>query len=199
MYYVLKCMPPIGFDHYTLKVPQRVRNKRWPAGVLFSEQDERPGFHPPPEPIEITTVPEAEVPPNIYGELYWIPIPLMSRRLVAALRAAGVDNLQTFETTLVTLEGKNPPPKDHYLAVNIVGLVEAADLGKSEINPDVPERMIATDFDSLAVDTSKAKDLAMFRLAENVSAVLVHERVKNHVEAAGITTLRWMVPAEWAG
>lgn len=36
-------------------------------------------------------------------------------------------------------------------------------------------------------------------LAENTSAVLVHERVKKQVEDAGINTLTWIPPEMWAG
>jgi len=39
----------------------------------------------------------------------------------------------------------------------------------------------------------------MFRLAQNTSAVLVHKRVKEYVDAAGIDTLTWFRPEEWAG
>lgn len=111
----------------------------------------------------------------------------------------GVDNLQTFETKLTNIQGKNPPREDHYLAVNILGLVAAADLQKSVTNPAVKEKMISMDFHSLVIDPTKAHDLLLFRLAQNTSAVLVHERVKHAVEAAGITTLNGFRPEEWAG
>jgi hypothetical protein len=39
----------------------------------------------------------------------------------------------------------------------------------------------------------------MFRLAENITAVLVHEHVKDQVERGGISTLTWLAPEEWAG
>jgi uncharacterized protein DUF1629 len=201
MYYVLDCHSPLEAEHYTLEASDDGNDKRWEEGVLFSEHDKREGFHPPTKVIGLETQPEDEEEEQafVYPELTWIPIPLMSRRLVLALQAAGVDNLQTYETRLVTVEGKNPPHRNYYLAVNIVGLVEAADFAKSEVNPAVKERMISMDFYSLAIDEAKAKDLSMFRLAENISAVLVHERVKEQVEAAGITTLTWIPPEEWAG
>ncbi|OHA80417.1 MAG: hypothetical protein A2675_01525 [Candidatus Yonathbacteria bacterium RIFCSPHIGHO2_01_FULL_51_10] len=197
-YFVLDCMSPLEYEHYLLKVDYSAQ-KRWEAGVLFSNQDERDGFHQPTEPIELQTKADTEVPPRIYAELYWQPIPLMSRRLVAALQEAGVDNLQTFETRLVTVQGKSPPPVDHYLAVNIVGLVKAADLNKSKTNSDVPEKLTSMDFHSLAIDESKTHEQLMFRLAENISAVLVRERVKSFIESKGINTLTWYRPEDWAG
>jgi hypothetical protein len=172
---------------------------RWVAGALFSTLDERRGMHPPQVPIAIDTVPEAPELPNIYPVLTWTPIPLMSRRLVDALRSAGVANLQTFETRLASVQGDSPPPTDHYLAVNIVGCIAAADLARSQINPEVPDRLVSTDFYALAIDVDKAGGQLMFRLAENVSAVLVHQRVKAAVEAAGIDSLTWLPPQQWAG
>jgi hypothetical protein len=198
-YYVLKCLPAIQVDHYRLQVGYPANDKRWEAGLVFSNQNRSDELQPPPVPIPIRTETEEPDIPNIYAELYWNPIPLMTRRLVQALRGAGIDNLQTYETTLESAQGEHPPPADHYLAVNIVGCVAAADLGKSEISPDTPERIVSTDFHSLSIDESKARALLLFRLAENITAVLVHEHVKEQVERSGITTLTWLAPEEWAG
>ena len=196
-YYILDCAAPLEAEHYVLEADYPASDKRWKAGVMFLDTDERAGFTPPTDMIELQT--EADEPPRVYAELYWHPIPLMSRRLVAVLRSAGVDNLQTYETSLVGALGSYPPPEDHYLAVNIVGLVAAADLTKSKTNPAVAEKLISVDFYSLAIDPSKARDLLLFRLAENISAVVVHERIRKAVEASGITTLTWYKPQEWAG
>lgn len=198
-YYVLDCMSSLEAEHYSLDVGYPANDKRWHAGLLFSPRDERETCQPPSEPIEIRTEEGADDPHRIYPELTWVPIPLMSRRLVEALRAAGVDNLQTYETRLVTTHGQNRPAPDHYLAVNVVGLVAAADFAKSKTKPEVLERMISTDFYSLAVDADSARGQLLFRLAENVSAVLAHEHVKKRVEARGIDTLTWMQPEDWAG
>ena len=37
----------------------------------------------------------------------------------------------------------------------------------------------------------------MFRLAESVMGIVVHESVKQAIEAAGIDTLTFVDPAEW--
>jgi hypothetical protein len=198
-YFVLKCMPSSEADYYRLQAGYPATDKRWEAGLLFSDQNRSEELQPPPVPIPLTTEPEEEGLPNVYAELYWNPIPLMSRRLVAALRAAGVDNFQTYDTRLESVEGKKPPPKDNYLAVNIVGRVAAADLAKSKSNPETTETIISMDFNSLAVDEAKARDFLLFRLAENITAVLVHARVKEQVDASGIDTLTWLAPEEWAG
>ena len=198
-YYVLECLPRLEAEHYRLNVGFPANDKRWHAGLLFSDRNRSEELQPPPVPIPVGTQPEDPAIPNVYAELYWNPIPLMTRRLVSALREAGVDNMQTYDTRLESVEGSNPPPPDRYLAVNIVGRVAAADLGKSDINAETPERIISTDFHSLSIDESKARDFLMFRLAENITAVLVHERVREHVERRGIDALTWLAPEEWAG
>jgi hypothetical protein len=196
-YYVLDCAAPLQAEHYLLDVDYPASDKRWKAGVMFTDKDERAGFTPPEGVIELRT--EADEPPRVYAELYWHPIPLMSRRLVKTLISAGVDNLQTYETRLLEAWGSPPPPEDYYLAVNIVGCVAAADLAQSKMNPAVSEKLVSADFYSLAIDPAKARDMYLFRLAENISAVIVHERIRKAVEAGGITTLTWYRPEEWAG
>jgi hypothetical protein len=198
-YFILDCDSPLEAVFYQIEVKYPVECLRWRSGILFSKENKRSDFVSPEEPIELSVEPEDEPPLRIYPELTSNPIPLMSRRLVAALREAGVKNLQTFETVLNDVQGKNPPPNDFYLAVNIFELVSAADLKKSKTNPEVQEKRISMDFFSLSIDEEKASGHLMFRLAENVSAVLVHEKVKEYVESKGINNLTWYKPEEWAG
>lgn len=199
MYFVIKWQAPLRNERHLLEVEDKVSDKRWHSGRIFSENDDDDEFHPPTDVIELRTEKPTGRLPHVYPEYCSNPIPLMTHRLVAALRQAGVDNLQTYETRLIDPLGTPPAPPDLYLAVNIVGRVAAADLSKSVLNPEVKERMISMDFHSLAVDEKRARGALMFRLAENISAVLVHESVKKHVETSGIDTLTWLSPDEWAG
>jgi hypothetical protein len=59
--------------------------------------------------------------------------------------------------------------------------------------------MISMDFNSLAIDEAAAGGALLFRLAESVNAIVVHERVRRHLEASGITTLTFIEPEDWAG
>ena len=198
-YYVLDCLSPLRKANYTLEVEYPANDKAWRKGASLTPGAEWEDEQPPPEPIEVKTREElVDAHMFIYPELAWMPIPLMTRRLVAALRNAGVDNLQTFETLLVAPQGNDPPPPNHYLAVNVLGLLAAADENKSQSDPGTG-RLIYRDFHSLAIDETKARDILMFRLAENTSAVIVHERVKQAVETQGIQTLSWISPERWAG
>ncbi len=209
-YYVLDCygsdLEPTRsgcsmVEHYTLEVKPEANNLIWTMGALLTPGAKWKNDRSPVEPIEIATEPkeEEEGVESAYPELTWVPIPLMSRRLVSALENAGVHHLQTFETVLTNVEGSNPPPRNHYLAVNVLGLVAAADMKKSKFPAGTEETLISMDFDSLAIDEAKTMGFLMFRLAENTSAVLVHERVKNMVQEAGIDTLSWIPPERWAG
>jgi len=209
-YYVLECQydPPVPPGRYArrykLEVGGEVADYEWNVGRIFLANNKWEDERPPKEPIELATEPQ---PAEEYGaenwgfyrELYWTPIPLFSRRLVDALIKGGVHNIQTYETVLTNVEGDNPPPRDHYLAVNVIGLIDAADMEKSVISPGSKEELYATDFDSLVIDEKAPRGMLMFRLAQNISAVLVHQRVKEYVEAAGIDTLTWFRPEEWAG
>ena len=44
--------------------------------------------------------------------------------------------------------------------------------------------MIDTDFDGFTIDETKIGDLLMFRMAECITAILVHEKVRRGLETA---------------
>jgi hypothetical protein len=102
---------------------------------------------------------------------------LMSQGLVDAIKASGVDNLQAFPAVLT--EGSTGAARTDYCVVNIIGLVAAADLQKSEAIPLGGGQV----FTSLEVEADKAKGLLMFRLAESLIDVIVHEKVARAIEA----------------
>jgi hypothetical protein len=197
-YYVLECIGGRRSLRFQLEADCH-NGECWHMGRLFSSADEDRDFHPPSKIIELRTKIDSKVRERVYSELTWDPLPLMSRRLVAAFKDAGINNLQTFETRLINPQGDPPVPDNQYLAVNIVGLVAAANLLESETNPAVEDKVLSMDFQSLVIDPLKARNLPMFRLAENISAVLVHERIKNFVQSKGIDTLTWYEPEAWAG
>ena len=117
--------------------------------------------------------------------------------LLSALKSAGVENLQLFDAVLI-----DPVANvryETYKAVNVVGLIAAADLEKSEYSTPSGIPRIDTDFDSLALDPSKIKDTYMFRLAESVNAIVIRHNVKQAVEGAGIPYIDFVEPEEWFG
>jgi len=147
----------------------------------------RPFDTPPPDPIRIELVPVTD----FTGE----PAPmfdrymcLMGEAMVGALRRCGVDNIDTYPAILVDSVNHR---EFEYLAINILGLIAAADLSKSQWSNFDGAARIDTHFDALAVDPDKARGQLMFRLAEDTGTIVVHAKVKQALESAGIAMLRF--------
>jgi hypothetical protein len=123
--------------------------------------------------------------------------PVMSNDLVKVLTSAGVNNIQYFDAILVN------PDSGHeyadYKAFNVVGLVAAADMTKSELMGTSDSSMGDVDFHALVLDESKARGLLLFRLAEKISAIVVHEKIKTAIEAANIPGFVFYEPGDWSG
>jgi hypothetical protein len=138
--------------------------------------------------------------PDVPGELlpmYKSSAPLMRADLLAALSESGVDNLQLFDAVLRD-PIKNAEHKD-YKAVNIVGVVAAADLAASQMMGTTDSTLIDADFHRLAFREKIPNDLLLFRLAESVNAIVVHDRVKRRIESAGIPGMTFYASGEWSG
>lgn len=138
--------------------------------------------------------------PHYPGELlpmYEGSILVMRDELIRKLQKAGVDNLQLFPA-LIRDEEKNREYAD-YKAVNIVGLISCANMDEStRMDPEDDESdMIDVDFDSLVIDESRTGGMLLFRLAEAVSAILVHRNVRERVQA--LRGMTFYASGEWSG
>jgi hypothetical protein len=116
--------------------------------------------------------------------------------MIAALEAAGVDNLDLYDAVIHDREGGRE--YRDYKVVNIVGAVSCADLGASK-HVAHGEPIVDVDFDSLVIDEDKAGNLLMFRLAECITGIVIHEKVKLALETAGIPDLYYLPPDQWVG
>lgn len=99
--------------------------------------------------------------------------------IVDALIACGINNIQTYPAILrdVTTQKEYP-----YCAINIIGLIKAADLSKSDwINLDGEARM-DTVFLDLVLDTDKIRSYDLFRLYEDTGTIIISEKVKKSLE-----------------
>ena len=129
--------------------------------------------------------------------MYEDAIPIMRDELIRALQKAGVDNLEFFPAVLQDPgQGKE---YDNFKAFNVVGLVACADPEASVLMGTSNSTRIDVDFESLVIDETKTGGALLFRLAESVSAVVVHEKVKTEVEASGIEGMIFLGPGEWSG
>lgn len=157
----------------------------WRGGRLISE--------PVPTSIKIDYVPFRgfQGPP---ADLWDECLPLMSKRLATALLETGVDNLQLFPAILTNTQSNET--YDYYV-FNVVGKVLAADLTNSDYE-SFDGRLTDTSFFSLSIEEQKTRSLLMFRLAENINALMVHESVRNYVVSKGIPEARFAKPENWA-
>jgi hypothetical protein len=149
---------------------------------------------PPPEPILVTRHIRAD---SIMAEFWQVPLPVMTKRLHVALLQSGISNIDVYEVN-ISDPSINATIYD-YLAFNLIGKIAAADLIKSKFSNLGGDGLVSVDFDSLVIDEVKTRGALMFRLAESVNGIVVHESVKNFIEAAGIDTLTFIPPEEWVG
>ncbi len=154
----------------------------WMGGKSFTK--------PPsvPIPVRIKTGYEQSDPPVFKG----VP-QIMSVEFLDALQSAGVDNIDTYEAIIHSEDGSLLIPG--YKAYNIVGLVSAADLGKTAFSPDNPSRQIDASIRGLVVDETKTKGLLLFRLAESVDTILIHDSVKAALEARNFKGVLFTPPS----
>jgi hypothetical protein len=185
MYYVLD-EAPLGSTEDLAVIDEypRIELDAWLLGKRFRVTI--------PEPLRIVLDDSA---PGRLPDYFKGSIPLMSDRLLAALAAAGVDNLDTYRVEL--RKGDGSLASSDYKAVNVVGVVSAANMAESTVAEGLPVELVATSFDSIAIDEKKAGGLLMFRLAEAVTTLLIHERVKRYLEANGFGALGFIEPENW--
>ena len=190
MYYMLECFqPPEWEDCAGIKTPgKRIvpRGETWSMGRRFSV--------PPPEPIEFEMMATHN---DRLLEFRKSSPPLMSSRLLTAFRKSGVDNVDVYRT-VITHPTTGFQTTD-YFAVNIIGLVAAADMDNSNLLGGNEEGLLDVDFEGVRIDPGKAAGLLMFRLAESTNGIVVHGSVRDSLLAQGFNMLTFMEPDEWLG
>lgn len=107
---------------------------------------------------------------------YYFASEVMRKDLVEALKRAGVDNLQVFPA-VITEEGRDTHIED-YVVVNVVGLVKCASVRKSDAMPFAGAHF----FMNLVIDSAKTMGFPMFRLADSMMDILVHESVAKELK-----------------
>jgi hypothetical protein len=171
-YYLLECYTtPDRWDY--LEVEQHSgadQGQSWISGQRFDVTIR--------EPIDLSWSLDSHGPRKY---IYDAGIPLYHRDVCRALASAGVDNLDLYRARIA--DPRTGSLCEEYLAINIVGLVTAADLSKSSYVAYNNSALIDTDFDALSIEPSRASGLLMFRLAECSTGVVVHRSIKPHIEA----------------
>lgn len=126
-----------------------------------------------PNPVTFTTNAVAgDVLPDFWDE----SVPAMSEKFVKMLEGAGVDNIQTFPA--VVKSRKDGTLWDGYYAVNVLGMIQCADLSKSDYDEIFPGHYR---FRTLAIDSNLTKDSLIFRLQENPGTLIIHKSVGKYM------------------
>ena len=162
-------------DYYVTGEPQLPDGRKFVSGVRMES--------PVPNPLvfEVNHPSKAQL-PHFVADV----IPVFSDLLVNTLRTAGVENFQAFPAVL-----RNPEVGetwDGYQVFHAIGLVAAASLEKSKADTIMGGEpggitVPLMGFHTLVLDKEKTRNLAMFRLAESPSTLLIHERVMAHIRA----------------
>lgn len=154
---------------------------------------------PIPEPLKFTLKPYSS---HAADHAAYLPsylqasCPIFRDDLVAALRESGVDNFDAYSCFIVDPDNGNV--HTHYKAVNILGVIAAADMQNSlTIRSDgVP--LIDVEFDRLVIDEKKTRGALLFRLAEATSTIVVHGRIRDHLIQRGFDDLAFYIPEQVA-
>lgn len=186
-YYMLTCYQSDGLSFKNIESYPRFEGiDSWLLG--------RPIAIEIPQPIQLQWSDDTEGAPK---KMYDANIPLAHKDIVASLKKAGVTNLQLFSTEIIDRQS-NQVTRD-YFAVNVLGLIAAADLANSEYRDPTGRGLIDMDFESLTIDPSKTMGAKLFRLAECVSGLVIAESVKNQLQADGGFGLQFVEPQDWIG
>ena len=190
MFYLFDGLAPGNPCRWIDKKPF-IRGVRWTTGARFTQEI--------PDPLEFTLEPlnpdSADDGPYI-PEYFVGTIPLFRNDLIESMQRGGVDNLDLYNTEI--LDPDSGEQLTDHKAVNIIGLVAAADMDASDatVHPGGP--VIDVDFDGLVVDEAKAGGLLLFRLAESTNGILVHEKLKEHLVKEGFDRLSFLDPGDCA-
>lgn len=137
----------------------------------------------PPDPLPLEYVMEVDVDESPVMFPFFPHVNLMNARLMNVLADAGVDNLQIFPARIT--DPNTNTTYDDYFAVNVVGLVECADMARSDHAP-LADLFF---FHKLVIVPDKPKGLPLFRLAESPIDIIVHERVARAIRNADFPEL----------
>jgi len=157
----------------------RIADLPWRMGVRFK--------NPPVAPIALSFEDE-ENEVAVFRDYASTPLPLVSHRLKSALEVAGTTNVEFYATSVRTSERFDEFPG--YWAINVVGLVDVVDEASSSSwrafgskGADLLDRFVPR-----AITT----DMPIFRMAEQLSTLIVSGAVKQACEARGIETLEFV-------
>ncbi len=194
-YYILECDGP--FPTMPIRATEETRkiSNPWNRGKMLSEITM--GKIQFPLGYIKAQATDPDMPQNLKAMYKSEAIPLMRDDLIEALLKSGVDNLQLFPAYIK--DSETGEKANNYKAFNVVGLIACADRKSSILMGTTCFQNLDTDFDGLVIDESKTNGLLMFRVAENISAIAIHESIKYTIEKYKIPGMVFYKSGEWAG
>ncbi|WP_157898815.1 imm11 family protein [Luteitalea pratensis] len=110
-------------------------------------------------------------------------LPVWSETLLRTFRGLGIDNIQAFPATIVTEDAA--VSWTNYFAINVIGLVDAADLSASTYTKidTAASGVPRLRFTKLVIDLAKAADLPLFRLAHSPLTLVLQARLVDALRA----------------
>ena len=159
------------------------RGDGWMLGRKFKTQVS--------EPVQITA--KEDFDEGILMPLYPTPT-IMRRDLYEAILSAGVDNIDAWDAVVRKADGTLLSRE--YKAFNVLGVVRAAGPGTVYAQEN-PSRLVDASLESLDLDASAAHGLYLFRLAESAGTLIVHEKVKQAIEARRIENVTFTEPGNY--
>ncbi len=153
----------------------------WMFGQPFTVEPEEPIF------VAIREDNENLTPLNFYKDP-----PVATKAFIDALVEAGVNNIVTYD---VLLRSRTNPSItiDGYKAINIIGWVKAAGPGTVYLTDS---RIADASMKNVELEPRSIKGLYMFRLAQSMRTIVVHEKVKQYLEAKGFEDLIFTEPGD---
>ena len=142
------------------------------------------------EPVDITLSSDSEEPSDLLEFPYFI----ISDRMRNALTDFGVDNIQYFQARLTVEEVGRV--FDEYWLANVVGLVSCLDQAGSKSKKLRGGKGIPRKF---RIDENATHGLHLFRLAENRTLIAIAEKVRAHLEKAGLHGIYYQATDQFDG
>jgi hypothetical protein len=130
-------------------------------------------------PVPVVYLLDEEIGGTLWPTLL-LPQPVFHVSFLDALRRAGVDNIDDYPVKFIDANDNEFAIADQYRAVNIIGLVDCIDLDKSEFEEF--EGMYI--FDSITLDAGKIYGANAFRLAHEISYIVISSDIASRLNMA---------------
>jgi hypothetical protein len=121
-------------------------------------------------------------------------VPVMSGRLLAALKGAGIDSIDEYPVTLKRID--TGQEYEGYTAVNLIGCVDAVDLTQSKFRLRFGKPYFTG---AVAIDSDKAKGFDAFRLLKGPGFMVLSERVAERVRSENLEAVMLQPTTDYKG